>query len=98
MGLMRLRRNSWGSKVGGLRHHKYTSKYIEMARLVMYLIITEKRRMVYYVTGYSPKVRALMKASGRKTFEIVMEIGGILYDDEPTRDPGRSGLTLLKSS
>ncbi|KAI3824946.1 hypothetical protein L1987_06419 [Smallanthus sonchifolius] len=66
---------------GLMTHRQYTSKYNELARLVPHLVITEESRIHYYVRGVPPKICTFVKANTLSTFESVVVLSGVVYDD-----------------
>ncbi|KAI3726208.1 hypothetical protein L1987_66005 [Smallanthus sonchifolius] len=68
-------------QAGLMTHRQYTSKYNELARLVPHLVTSEERRIHYYVQGLPPKIRTFVKANTPSTFESVVVLSGVVYDD-----------------
>ncbi|KAI3705678.1 hypothetical protein L1987_75919 [Smallanthus sonchifolius] len=68
-------------QAGLMTHRQYTSKYNELARLVPHLVTTEERRIHYYVQGLPPKIRTFVRANTPSTFESVVVLSGVVYDD-----------------
>ncbi|KAI3829976.1 hypothetical protein L1987_04108 [Smallanthus sonchifolius] len=68
-------------QAGLMTHRQYTSKYNELARLVPHLVTTEERRIHYYIQGLPPKIRTFVNANTPSTFESVVVLSGVVYDD-----------------
>ncbi|KAI3797109.1 hypothetical protein L1987_39801 [Smallanthus sonchifolius] len=68
-------------KAGNMTHRHYTTRYNELARLVPHLITTEKRKIVYYIQGFPDKVRTYVKANAPTTYDSVVELSGVVFDD-----------------
>ncbi|KAI3813927.1 hypothetical protein L1987_18662 [Smallanthus sonchifolius] len=68
-------------QAGLMTHRQYTSKYNELARLVPHLVTTEERRIHYYIQGLPPKIRTFVNANTLSTFESVVVLSGVVYDD-----------------
>ncbi|KAI3808226.1 hypothetical protein L1987_24174 [Smallanthus sonchifolius] len=68
-------------QAGLMTHRQYTSKYNELARLVPHLVTSEERRIHYYVQGLPPKIRTFVTANTPSTFESVVVLSGVVYDD-----------------
>ncbi|KAI3821411.1 hypothetical protein L1987_08979 [Smallanthus sonchifolius] len=74
-------------KAGNKTHRQYTSRFNELAQLVPHLVETEERLIKYYVKGLPQKVRVHVKANLPSTFESVVNLSGIVYDDYANEDP-----------
>ncbi|KAI3797887.1 hypothetical protein L1987_33151 [Smallanthus sonchifolius] len=70
-----------------LTHRQYTSRFNELAQLVPHLVETEERMIKYYVKGLPQRVRVHVKANLPSTFESVVNLSGIVYDDYANEDP-----------
>ncbi|KAI3776004.1 hypothetical protein L1987_45764 [Smallanthus sonchifolius] len=73
-------------KAGSKTHHQYTSRFIKLAQLVPHLIETEERMIKYYVKGLPQRVRVHVKANLPSTFESVINLSRIVYDDYTNED------------
>ncbi|KAI3819722.1 hypothetical protein L1987_13570 [Smallanthus sonchifolius] len=73
-------------KAGNMTHRQYTTRYNELARLVPHLITTEERKISCYIQGLSDKVRTFIKANTPTTFDSVVELSGVVYDDLALND------------
>ncbi|KAI3725161.1 hypothetical protein L1987_64939 [Smallanthus sonchifolius] len=73
-------------KVGSKTHHQYTSRFNELAQLVPHLVETEERMIKYYVKGLPQRVRVHVKANLPSTFESVVNLSGIVYEDYANED------------
>ncbi|KAK1429741.1 hypothetical protein QVD17_11959 [Tagetes erecta] len=69
-----------------MSHLEYTTKFNEMAQLVPYLVETEQRRIKCYVQGLPPRVRTHVNAHRPGTFESVVDLAGIVYDNVATEE------------
>ncbi|KAI3794375.1 hypothetical protein L1987_37006 [Smallanthus sonchifolius] len=74
-------------KAGSKTHRQYTSRFNELAQLVPHLVETEERMIKYYVKGLPQRVRVHVKANLPSTFESVVNLSGIVYDDYANEDP-----------
>ncbi|KAI3762710.1 hypothetical protein L1987_53151 [Smallanthus sonchifolius] len=74
-------------KAGNKTHRQYTSRFNELAQLVPHQVETEERLIKYYVKGLPQRVRAHVKANLPSTFESVVNLSGIVYDDYANEDP-----------
>ncbi|KAI3806720.1 hypothetical protein L1987_22634 [Smallanthus sonchifolius] len=74
-------------KAGNKTHRQYTSRFNELAQLVPHLVETEERMIKYYVKGLPQRVRVHVKANLPSTFESVVNLSGIVYDDYANKDP-----------
>ncbi|KAI3822293.1 hypothetical protein L1987_09882 [Smallanthus sonchifolius] len=72
---------------GDETHRHYTSRFNELAQLVPHLVETEERLIKYYVKGLPQKVRVHIKANLPSTFESVVNLSGIVYDEYANEDP-----------
>ncbi|KAI3796222.1 hypothetical protein L1987_38888 [Smallanthus sonchifolius] len=83
----RVEREFLGLCAGSMTHRQYTSKYQELAQLVPHLVDTEEKRIKYYIKGLPQKVRVHVKANAPMSFESVVSLAGIVYDDFESADP-----------
>ncbi|KAI3805445.1 hypothetical protein L1987_27832 [Smallanthus sonchifolius] len=83
----RVEREFLGLYAGSMTHRQYTSKYQELAQLVPHLVDTEKKRIKYYLKGLPQRVRVHVKANAPTSFEYVVSLAGIAYDDFESVDP-----------
>ncbi|KAI3795275.1 hypothetical protein L1987_37926 [Smallanthus sonchifolius] len=74
-------------KAGNMTHRQYTSRFNELAQLIPHLVETEDRLIKYYVKGLPQRVRVHVKANLPSTFESVVNLSGIVYDDYANEDP-----------
>ncbi|KAI3801952.1 hypothetical protein L1987_30071 [Smallanthus sonchifolius] len=74
-------------KAGNKTHRQYTSRFNELAQLVPHLVGTENRLIKYYVKGLPQRVHVHVKANLPSTFESVVNLSGIVYDDYANEDP-----------
>ncbi|KAI3717564.1 hypothetical protein L1987_69266 [Smallanthus sonchifolius] len=74
-------------KAGNKTHRQYTSRFNELAQLVPHLVETEERMIKYYVKGLPQRVHVHVKANLPLTFESVVNLSGIIYDDYANEDP-----------
>ncbi|KAI3814191.1 hypothetical protein L1987_18939 [Smallanthus sonchifolius] len=74
-------------KVGNKTHRQYTSRFNELAQLEPHLVETEDRLIEYYVKGLPQRVRVHVKTNLPSTFESVVNLSGIVYDDYANEDP-----------
>ncbi|KAK1427893.1 hypothetical protein QVD17_16616 [Tagetes erecta] len=77
----RVEREFLNLTAGSMSHLEYTTKFNEMAQLVPYLVETEQRRIKCYVQGLPPRVRTHVNAHRPGTFESVVDLAGIVYDN-----------------
>ncbi|KAI3814152.1 hypothetical protein L1987_18899 [Smallanthus sonchifolius] len=61
-------------------------KFNELPQLVPHLVETEERLIKYYVKGLPQKVRVHVKTNLPSTFESVVNLSGIVYDDYANED------------
>ncbi|KAI3821513.1 hypothetical protein L1987_09081 [Smallanthus sonchifolius] len=73
-------------------HRQYTSRFNELAQLVPHLVETEERMIKYYVKGLPKRVRVHVKANLPSTFESVVNLSGIIYDDYANEDTAPKAL------
>ncbi|KAI3725261.1 hypothetical protein L1987_65042 [Smallanthus sonchifolius] len=73
-------------KAGNKTHRQYTSRFNKLAQLVPHLVETEDRLIKYYVKGLPQRVRVHVKANLLSTFESVVNLSGIVYDDFANED------------
>ncbi|KAI3822127.1 hypothetical protein L1987_09708 [Smallanthus sonchifolius] len=59
----------------------------EIDRLVPHLVDAEEKRIKYYIKGVPQKVRVHLKANTPTSFESVVSLAGIVYDDFESADP-----------
>ncbi|KAI3819603.1 hypothetical protein L1987_13444 [Smallanthus sonchifolius] len=62
-------------------------EFNELAQLVPHLVETEERMIKYYVKGLPQRVRVHVKANLPSTFESVVNLSGIVYDDYANEGP-----------
>ncbi|KAI3695048.1 hypothetical protein L1987_78036 [Smallanthus sonchifolius] len=74
-------------KAGSKTHRQYTSRFNELAQLVPHLVETKDRLIKYYVKGLPQRVRVHVKSNLPSTFESVVNLRGIVYDDYDNEDP-----------
>ncbi|KAI3814386.1 hypothetical protein L1987_19140 [Smallanthus sonchifolius] len=74
-------------KAGNKTHRQYTSRFNELAQLVPHLVENEECMIKYYVKGLPQRVRVHVKANLPSTFESVVNLSGIVYDDYVNEDP-----------
>ncbi|KAI3786530.1 hypothetical protein L1987_40280 [Smallanthus sonchifolius] len=74
-------------KAGNKTHRQYTSRFNELAQLVPHLVETEERMIKNYVQGLPQRVRVHVKANLPSTFESVVNLSRIVYDDYANEDP-----------
>ncbi|KAI3815196.1 hypothetical protein L1987_14856 [Smallanthus sonchifolius] len=70
-----------GLKDGSMTHRQYTTRFNEPARLVPHLVTTEERKIACYIQGLSDKVRTYVKANAPTTYDSVVELSGVVFDD-----------------
>ncbi|KAI3776206.1 hypothetical protein L1987_45978 [Smallanthus sonchifolius] len=75
-----------GTKAGSMTHRQYTTRFNEMARLVPHLITTEERKISCYIQGLPDKVCTFIKANNPSTYDLVVELSGVVYDDLALND------------
>ncbi|KAI3797403.1 hypothetical protein L1987_32660 [Smallanthus sonchifolius] len=73
-------------KAGSKTHRQYTSRFNELAQLVPHLVEIEERMIKYYVKGLPQRVRVHVKSNLPSTFESVVNLSGIVYDDYANED------------
>ncbi|KAI3828201.1 hypothetical protein L1987_02298 [Smallanthus sonchifolius] len=83
----RVGREFLGLCTGNMTHRQYTSKYHELAQLVPHLVDTEEKRIKYFIKGLPQKVRVHVKANAPTSFESMVSLAGIVYDDLESADP-----------
>ncbi|KAI3819649.1 hypothetical protein L1987_13492 [Smallanthus sonchifolius] len=77
----KVERELLGLKAGSMTHRQYTTRFNELARLVPHLVTTEERKIVCYIQGLPDKVRTYVKANAPITYNSVVELSGVVYDD-----------------
>ncbi|KAI3795726.1 hypothetical protein L1987_38383 [Smallanthus sonchifolius] len=68
-------------KVGSMTHRQYTTRFNELARLVPHLVTTEERKISCYIQGLPDKVRTYVMANAHITYDSVIELSGVVFDD-----------------
>ncbi|KAI3776227.1 hypothetical protein L1987_46000 [Smallanthus sonchifolius] len=82
----KVEREFLGIKDGSITHRQYTTRFNELARLVPHLITTEERKVSCYIQGLPDKVRTFIKANTPSTYDSVVELSGVVYDDLALND------------
>ncbi|KAI3732760.1 hypothetical protein L1987_63968 [Smallanthus sonchifolius] len=77
----KVEREFLGLKAGSMTHRQYTTRFNELARLVPHLITTEGRKIACYIQGLPDKVRTYVKANAPTTYDSVVELSGVVFDD-----------------
>ncbi|KAI3802211.1 hypothetical protein L1987_30341 [Smallanthus sonchifolius] len=70
-----------GLKAGSMTHRQYTTRFNELARLVPHLVTTEERKIACYIQGLPDQVRIYVKANAPTTYDSVVELSGVVFDD-----------------
>ncbi|KAI3815765.1 hypothetical protein L1987_15446 [Smallanthus sonchifolius] len=86
-GIDRVENEFLNFKAGNKTHRQYTSRFNELAQPVPHLVETEERMIKYYVKGLPQRVRVHVKANLPSTFESVVNLRGIVYEDYANEDP-----------
>ncbi|KAI3805336.1 hypothetical protein L1987_27625 [Smallanthus sonchifolius] len=77
----KVEREFLGLKAGIMTHRQYTTRFNELARLVPHLVTTEERKIACYIQGLSDQVRTYVMANARTTYDSVVELSGVVFDD-----------------
>ncbi|KAI3828903.1 hypothetical protein L1987_03014 [Smallanthus sonchifolius] len=77
----KVEREFLGLKAGSMTHRRYTTQFNELARLVPHLITTEERKIACYIQGLPDQVRTYVKANAPTTYDSVVELSGVVFDD-----------------
>ncbi|KAI3822129.1 hypothetical protein L1987_09710 [Smallanthus sonchifolius] len=77
----KVEREFLGLKAGSMTHRQYTTRFNELARLVPHLITTEERKISCYIQGLPDQVRTYVKANAPTTYDSVVELSGVVFDD-----------------
>ncbi|KAI3744954.1 hypothetical protein L1987_58053 [Smallanthus sonchifolius] len=77
----KVEREFLGLKAGGMTHRQYTTRFNELARLVPHLVTTEERKIACYIQGLPDQVRTYVKANTPTTYDSVVELSGVVFDD-----------------
>ncbi|KAI3687050.1 hypothetical protein L1987_80740 [Smallanthus sonchifolius] len=77
----KVEREFLGLKAGSMTHRQYTTRFNELARLVPYLVTTEERKIACYIQGLPDQVRTYVKENAPTTYESVVELSGVVFDD-----------------
>ncbi|KAI3802203.1 hypothetical protein L1987_30333 [Smallanthus sonchifolius] len=82
----KVEREFLGFKSGSKTHRQYTTRFNELTRLVPHLITTEERKIACYIQGLPDKVHTFIKANTPSTYDSVVELSGVVYDDLALND------------
>ncbi|KAI3819396.1 hypothetical protein L1987_13227 [Smallanthus sonchifolius] len=77
----KVEREFLGLKAGSMTHRQYTTRFNELARLVPHLVTTEERKISCYIQGLPDQVRTYVKANAPTTYDSVVELSGVVFDD-----------------
>ncbi|KAI3795060.1 hypothetical protein L1987_37704 [Smallanthus sonchifolius] len=77
----KVEREFLGLKVGSMTYRQYTTRFNEPARLVPHLVMTEERKIACYIKGLPNQVRTYVKANAPTTYDSVVELSGVVFDD-----------------
>ncbi|KAI3695400.1 hypothetical protein L1987_78397 [Smallanthus sonchifolius] len=77
----KVEREFLGMKAGSMTHRQYTTRFNELARLVPHLVTTEERKIACYIQGQPDQVRTYVKANAPTTYDSVVELSGVVFDD-----------------
>ncbi|KAI3825388.1 hypothetical protein L1987_06871 [Smallanthus sonchifolius] len=77
----KVEREFLGLKAGSMTHRQYITRFNELARLVPHLITTEERKISCYIQGLPDQVRTYVKANAPTTYDSVVELGDVVFDD-----------------
>ncbi|KAI3795058.1 hypothetical protein L1987_37702 [Smallanthus sonchifolius] len=77
----KVEREFLGLKAGSMTHRQYTTRFNELARLVPHLVTTEERKIACYIQGLSDQVRTYVKAITPTTYDSIVELSGVVFDD-----------------
>ncbi|KAI3814198.1 hypothetical protein L1987_18946 [Smallanthus sonchifolius] len=64
-----------------MTHRQYTTMFNELARLVPHLVMTEERKIACYIQELPDQVRTCVKANAPTTYDSVVELSGVVFDD-----------------
>nr|GEU63096.1 hypothetical protein [Tanacetum cinerariifolium] len=65
----------------GAGHAAYTDRFLELARLVPYLVTSEGKTINRYVYGLAPQILGMVAAMEPKTIQKAMQLAGTLTDE-----------------
>ncbi|KAI3797432.1 hypothetical protein L1987_32689 [Smallanthus sonchifolius] len=82
----KVEREFLGIKAGSMTHRQYITRFNELARLVPHLVTTEERKIACYIQGLPDKVRTYVKANAPTTYDSVVELSGVVFDDLALND------------
>ncbi|GJZ30732.1 putative reverse transcriptase domain-containing protein [Tanacetum coccineum] len=71
----------WNYKMVGANNAGYTDRFHELAKLVPHLVTPESSRIKRYITGLTPKIRGMLRATQPTTIQSVILRAGILTDE-----------------
>ncbi|KAI3776983.1 hypothetical protein L1987_46776 [Smallanthus sonchifolius] len=77
----KVEREFMGLKAGNMTHRQYTTRFNELARLVPHLVTTEERKIACYIQGLPDQVRTYVKANAPTTYDSVVELSGVVFND-----------------
>ncbi|KAI3825644.1 hypothetical protein L1987_07168 [Smallanthus sonchifolius] len=77
----KVEREFLGLKAGNMTHRQYTTRFNELARLVPHLVTTEERKIACYIQGLPDQVRTYVKANAPTTYDLAVELSGVVFDD-----------------
>ncbi|KAI3798217.1 hypothetical protein L1987_33488 [Smallanthus sonchifolius] len=77
----KVEREFLGIKAGSMTHRQYTTRFNELACLVPHLVMTEERKIACYIQGLPDQVCTYVKANAPTTYDSVVELSGVVFDD-----------------
>ncbi|KAI3725366.1 hypothetical protein L1987_65153 [Smallanthus sonchifolius] len=77
----KVEREFLGIKARSMMHRQYTTRFNELARPVPHLVTTEERKIACYIQGLPDQVRTYVKANAPTTYDSVVELSGVVFDD-----------------
>ncbi|XP_076924242.1 uncharacterized protein LOC143586624 [Bidens hawaiensis] len=75
-------------RAGKMTHREYTTEFNRMSRLVPNMVNTEAKRIKCYLRGLPQNVSTLVRASKPTTFDSVIKLVEMVYDDLAVDDVG----------
>nr|GEX76928.1 reverse transcriptase domain-containing protein [Tanacetum cinerariifolium] len=79
--MQKLETGLWNHVVIGAGHAAYTDRFVELARLVSYLVTLENKKTERCVYGLASQIQGMMAATKTKTIQKAVQIAGSLTDE-----------------
>ena len=97
--MQKLENEFWNHAMVGAGHAAYTDRFHELAKLVLHLVTTEKKRIETYLYGLAPQIRGAVAATEPKTIQKAVQNtekrgnSGDLGKDRNGRNDNKRGRT-----